>query len=583
MRLDIAGLRELYQSGGAKPSDVVAAIYDKIQAQPLNPVWISVVPRETALARARAIESESSARKPLYGVPFAIKDNIDLAGLPTTAGCPAYAYAPEKSATVVQNLMNAGALPIGKTNLDQFATGLVGTRSPHGACSSVYDERYISGGSSSGSAVAVASKLASFSLGTDTAGSGRVPAAFNNLVGLKPTRGLFSTAGVVPACRTLDCVSVFTQNSGDALAVWQAARGVDADDPYSRGIRTGSDAAPWLGGPFRFGVPAQSQLEFFGDDDAEELFQRAVQRLEAMGGEKVIIDFSPFRAAAELLYSGPWVAERLAAIQPFLDARGEEMNPVVREIISGARTYTAVKAFQSQYRLEVLRAKSMAEWAKMDVLLLPTTGTTYTIEEVERDPIKLNSNLGYYTNFVNLLDLSAVAVPAGFRPNGLPFGVTLMGPAFVDEALLRLGAAFCKHPMPAVPTPPGCIAVAVVGAHLFGQPLNSQLLERGARLIKSTKTAPGYRLFELPGQKPMKPGLLREPGFAGPGIEVEVWAVPEQYFGSFVGLVPPPLGIGTAELESGELVKSFVCEPFALSGAKEITHFGGWRNYLLSR
>ncbi len=583
MRLDIAGLRELYQSGGAKPSDVVAAIYDKIQAQPLNPVWISVVPRETALARARAIESESSARKPLYGVPFAIKDNIDLAGLPTTAGCPAYAYAPEKSATVVQNLMNAGALPIGKTNLDQFATGLVGTRSPHGACSSVYDERYISGGSSSGSAVAVASKLASFSLGTDTAGSGRVPAAFNNLVGLKPTRGLFSTAGVVPACRTLDCVSVFTQNSGDALAVWQAARGVDADDPYSRGIRTGSDAAPWLGGPFRFGVPAQSQLEFFGDDDAEELFQRAVQRLEAMGGEKVIIDFSPFRAAAELLYSGPWVAERLAAIQPFLDARGEEMNPVVREIISGARTYTAVKAFQSQYRLEVLRAKSMAEWAKMDVLLLPTTGTTYTIEEVERDPIKLNSNLGYYTNFVNLLDLSAVAVPAGFRPNGLPFGVTLMGPAFVDEALLHLGAAFCKHPMPAVPTPPGCIAVAVVGAHLFGQPLNSQLLERGARLIKSTKTAPGYRLFELPGQKPMKPGLLREPGFAGPGIEVEVWAVPEQYFGSFVGLVPPPLGIGTAELESGELVKSFVCEPFALSGAKEITHFGGWRNYLLSR
>lgn len=583
MRLDIVGLRELYQTGGAKPSDVVAAIYDKIQSQPLNPVWISVVPRETALARARAIENEPSSRKPLYGIPFAIKDNIDLAGLPTTAGCPAYAYAPEKSATVVQKLMNAGALPIGKTNLDQFATGLVGTRSPHGACSSVYDERYISGGSSSGSAVAVASKLASFSLGTDTAGSGRVPAAFNNLVGLKPTRGLFSTAGVVPACRTLDCVSVFTQNSGDALAVWQAARGVDADDPYSRGIRTGSDAAPWLGGPFRFGVPAQSQLEFFGDDDAEELFQRAVQRLEAIGGEKVIIDFSPFRAAAELLYSGPWVAERLAAIQPFLDARGEEMNPVVREIINGARTYTAVKAFQSQYRLEVLRAKSMAEWAKMDVLLLPTTGTTYTLEEVERDPIKLNSNLGYYTNLVNLLDLSAVAVPAGFRPNGLPFGVTLMGPAFVDEALLHLGAAFSKHPMPAVATPPGCVAVAVVGAHLFGQPLNSQLLDRGARLIKSTKTAPGYRLFELAGQKPMKPGLLREPGFAGPGIEVEVWAVPENQFGSFVGLVPPPLGIGSAELETGEVVKSFVCEPFALAGAKDITEFGGWRNYLLSR
>lgn len=590
MKLDIAGLRELYQRGVAKPSDVIAAIYDKIQAGPLQPVWISLVPRETALARARAIENESSARKPLYGIPFAIKDNIDLAGLPTTAGCPAYAYAPEKSATVVQNLMNAGALPIGKTNLDQFATGLVGTRSPYGACSSVYDERYISGGSSSGSAVAVASKLASFSLGTDTAGSGRVPAAFNNLVGLKPTRGVFSTAGVVPACRTLDCVSVFTQNCGDALAVWQAARGVDPEDPYSRGVRAGADAAPWLGGQFRFGVPAQSQLEFFGDDDAEDLFQKAVQKLEALGGEKVIIDFSPFRAAAELLYSGPWVAERLAAIQPFLDARGDEMNPVVREIISGARSYTAVKAFQSAYRLEVLRAKSMAEWARMDVMVLPTTGTTYTIEEVERDPIKLNSNLGYYTNFVNLLDLSAVAVPAGFRSNGLPFGITFMGQAFQDEALLRLadvyhraaanvsGSAVCSRAVP-----PGCVAVAVVGAHLSGQPLNSQLLERGARLMKTAKTAPGYRLFELPGQKPMKPGLLREPGFAGPGIEVEVWAVPEHQFGSFVGLVPPPLGIGSAELEGGEVVKSFVCEPFALDGAKEITELGGWRNYLSSR
>lgn len=596
MKLDIAGLRELYQSGGAKPSDVIAAIYDKIQSQALNPVWISVVPRETALARARAIESESSARKPLFGIPFAIKDNIDLAGLPTTAGCPAYSFAPEKSATVVQNLMNAGALPIGKTNLDQFATGLVGTRSPFGACSSVYDERYISGGSSSGSAVAVASKLASFSLGTDTAGSGRVPAAFNNLVGLKPTRGLLSTAGVVPACRTLDCVSVFTQNCGDALAVWQAAKGggpagcVDPEDSYSRGIRPGADAAPWIGGPFRFGVPAQSQLEFFGDEDAEDLFQRAVQRLEQLGGEKVVIDFAPFRAAAELLYSGPWVAERLAAIQPFLDARGDEMNPVVREIISGARNYTAVKAFQSQYRLEVLRAKTLAEWAKMDVLVLPTTGTTYTIEEIERDPIKLNSNLGHYTNFVNLLDLSAIAVPAGFRPNGLPFGITFMGPAFADEAITRLADVYHRavanvpgQALPSLATPPGCVAVAVVGAHLYGQPLNSQLMERGARLMKTTKTAPGYRLFELPGQKPMKPGLLREPGFEGPGIEVEVWAVPENQFGSFVGLVPPPLGIGSAELETGEVVKSFVCEPFALQGAKEITQFGGWRSYLLSR
>ncbi|MEO5926617.1 MAG: allophanate hydrolase [Bryobacteraceae bacterium] len=584
--MDIAGLLESYRSGAVTPSEVIASIYDKIEAGPLHPVWISVVSRETSLARARALENDPAARsKPLFGVPFAVKDNIDLEGMPTTAGCPAYAYAPAESATVVKNLMNAGAIPIGKTNLDQFATGLVGTRSPHGACSSVFDARYISGGSSSGSAVAVASKLVSFSLGTDTAGSGRVPAAFNNLVGLKPTRGVLSTAGVVPACRTLDCVSIFANNSADTHAVWQSSRGLDSRDSYSRAAAVGEDAAPWSGGTFRFGVPSKEQLEFFGDAAAAELFEKAVADLEKIGGQKVEIDYAPFRAAAELLYSGPWVAERLAAIQPFLEQHGDEMNPVVRGIIGGATAHSAVKAFESAHKLQDLRAKTMAEWGKMDVLLLPTTGTTYTIEDVNREPVKLNSNLGYYTNFVNLLDLSAIAVPAGFRANGLPFGVTFIAAAFQDEALCMLADRYHRsHADVAGPAlkakPTGCITVAVVGAHLSGQPLNWQLKDRGARLLSTTRTAACYRFFELPGQKPAKPGLVRVENFPGPGIEVEVWAVPEQHFGSFVAAIPSPLGIGTVELESGEMVKCFICEPWVLPGAKDITEYGGWRNFL---
>ena len=586
MRMDIAGLLDAYRSGATTPSQVIASIYDQIEAGPLNPVWISVVSRETSLARAKSLESDPMARsKPLFGVPFAIKDNIDLEGVPTTAGCPAYAYAPAKSATVVKKLMDAGAIPIGKTNLDQFATGLVGTRSPHGACSSVFDEKYVSGGSSSGSAVAVASGLVSFSLGTDTAGSGRVPAAFNNLVGMKPTRGVLSTAGVVPACRTLDCVSIFATNSADAAAVLQAARGFDEEDPYSRAPEVGDDAAPWSGGSFSFGVPPKDQLEFFGDEAAADLFSKAVVDLEALGGKKVEIDYAPFRAAAELLYAGPWVAERLAAIQPFLEAHGDGMNPTVRGIIGGAAAHTAVKAFEAAYRLQALRAKTLEEWDKMDVLLLPTTGTTYTIEDVIREPVRLNSNLGFYTNFVNLLDLSAVAVPAGFRANGLPFGVTFIAPAFQDEALLMLGDRYHRaHSQVAglalKGKPTGCVTVAVVGAHLTGQPLNWQLTDRGARVISTTRTAACYRLFELPGQKPAKPGLVRVEDFPGPGIEVEVWAMPEQHFGSFVAAIPPPLGIGSVELANGEFVKCFICEPWVLPGAKDITEYGGWRNFL---
>jgi allophanate hydrolase len=580
-------LRQDY-AAGRKPTDVIADVYDRIEAGPLRPVWISLVPRETAMARATALERRSRKIRPLplFGIPFAVKDNIDIEGLPTTAGCPAFSYSPSQSATTVARLVQAGAIPIGKTNLDQFATGLVGTRSPYGACSSVFDERYISGGSSSGSAVAVAQGLVAFALGTDTAGSGQVPAAFNHLVGLKPTRGVLSTAGVVPACRTLGCVSVFAHSCADAHAAWNVARGFDPDDPFSRAPHPGEDAAPWLGVPFRFGVPYRDQLEFFGDPYAASLFAAAVARLESLGGQMVEIDFSTFHNAADLLYSGPWVAERLAAIRGFVESHEEDLNPVVHTILMRAAQYSAVDAFNASYRLQELRRASASEWQRMDVLLLPTTGTIYTHEEVAADPLRSSSNLGYYTNFVNLLDLAAVAVPAGFRPDGLPFGVSLIGPAYSDEALLALADRFhhaqSGENSPSIiraATPPGCVAVAVAGSHLSNQPMHWQLLERRARLMKLTRTAPDYRLYSLEDSKPPKPGLVRDESFHGPGVEVEIYAMPEDQFGNFVAAVPPPFTIGNVLLENGDCVKGFLLEPHAIASATEITSFGGWRNY----
>src|SRR5271165_6384321 len=596
MQLDLTSLRAAYASGQS-PESVIEYVYQQIETTGVRPVWISLVPHQRALARARALSKSDPAQLPLYGVPFAVKDNIDVAGMATTAGCPTYSYQPAASATVVTLLEAAGAILIGKTNLDQFATGLVGVRSPYGACASVFNERYIAGGSSSGSAVAVAKGFVSFSLGTDTAGSGRVPAAFNSLVGLKPTRGALSAAGVVPACRSLDCVSILALTCDDAQRVFATACSFDASDPYSR--RFTDAATPWLGGSFRFGVPKPDQLEFFGDDAANALYLEAACALESLGGQRVEFDFAPFRAVADLLYSGPWVAERLAAIKPFFDSNPEAVHPVVRDIIGGANKYSAVDAFLAQYRLEELRGIADAAWKQLDLLLLPTTGTTYTLAEVEADPVGLNTNLGFYTNFVNLLDLSAVAAPAGFRPSGLPFGVSLIAPAYADLALLSVADRlhrFLGRNLGAVgialsgteailspATPPGCTRVSVVGAHLTGQPLNHQLTSRGARLMGQTKTSGAYRLYALDGTIPPKPGLIREPGFEGPGIELEVWAIPTQHFGSFVAEIPPPLGVGNVELASGSTVKGFICEPFAIEHATEITHLGGWRAYLSSR
>lgn len=557
-------------------ASAIARIFDAVEAEGLAPVWIALADRDAAIRRAREVDPAL----PLAGVPFAVKDNIDVAGLPTTAGCPAYSHMPARTATVVQRLFDAGAILIGKTNLDQFATGLVGVRSPYGACSNVFDERYISGGSSSGSAVAVAKGLVAFALGTDTAGSGRVPAAFNNLVGLKPTRGLLSAAGVVPACRSLDCVSIFASDPAMAERVWRVAQGADAADPFSRTAAPGADAAPWLAGSFRFGVPRDEELAFFGDPESPVLYKAAIGRLQAIGGTPVTIDFAPFREAAALLYAGPWVAERYAAVGEFAASHVDDVHPVVGSIIRLAASRSAADAYRGLYRLEELKRAAEAQWARIDVMLLPTAGTIYTKAAVEADPVALNTNLGYYTNFVNLMDLAAIAVPAGFRHDGLPFGVSLIGPAFSDEALLAL-AARCEGG-PAVPRgdAPGCIHVAVVGAHLTGQPLNHQLTERGARLVQSCRTSPEYRFYALANATPPKPGLVREPGFDGPGIALEVWAVPAHHFGSFVAGVPPPLGIGSVQLDTGEWVKGFICEPAAIAEATEITAYEGWTNYL---
>jgi len=585
----IANLRQLFREGRASPLDVAREALRRAREDVHPHVWITLLREDVVLDFANRLEAADFEKLPLYGVPFAIKDNIDLACVPTTVGCPSFSFTPERSATVVERLIAAGAIPIGKTNMDQFATGLVGTRTPYGACASVFNSEYISGGSSSGSAVAVAAGIVAFSLGTDTAGSGRVPAAFNQIVGLKPSLGVISTRGVFPACRSLDCVSIFAGSCFDADAVFDIAAGFDAQDPFSRELSTKAlPRAP------RVGVPDPNQLEFFGDKAAEALFRQTIDRMGDLGMVSVEVDFSPFRDVAKLLYQGPWVAERRHALGDFLDTHGGSMDPTVLSIIAGAERFTAVDAFAAQYQLTELRARAKAEWSKMDVLLLPTTGTIYKHTQVQESPVALNSNLGVYTNFVNLLDLSAVAVPAGLRPSGLPFGVTLIAPSFHDRALLAIGDQFHKSSggtlgkttaaaidQPEVQPPKvRDVLLAVVGAHLSGQPLNAQLTSRGARLVRTTRTSLHYQLYALANTVPPKPGLVRRARPVGDGIEVEIWSLSEEAFGSFVADVPPPMVIGTITLSNGTSVKGFLCEPSAIDGAEDITATGGWRKYL---
>ena len=561
-----------------------ASAYDSIQPE----AWITRLPAEEVLERARLIDRRVAAGEslPLAGVPLAVKDNIDVAGVQTTAACPEFAFRATASAHIIERLLAAGALVIGKTNLDQFATGLVGTRSPYGSPGCVFNREYVSGGSSSGSAVLVAAGVVPLALGTDTAGSGRVPAAFNNLVGFKPTRGRWSTRGVVPACRSLDCVSAFTVDAEDAALVDSVAADFDRLDPYAR--RPPSPARePRIAGEFKFGIPQAAQLKELAPQEGA-VFSAALQRLREAGGTAVEIDVTPLLAAASLLYSGPWVAERTVVLESLLQQRPAAIHPVVRAIVAAGKGVSAVDAFRGQYALQEYARFAEELWDGIDVLVLPTAPTIYRIREVMAEPIALNAHLGLYTNFVNLLDMSAISLPAGFRANGTGVGVSLIGPAWADESLLALSTRYARvGGVPRAPeldkTPrPPLVQLAVVGAHLSGMPLNWQLTSRNARLVRATRTAPVYRLYAMAEQSPPKPALAHV-GAGGACIELEIYELDMSAFGSFVAEVPAPLAIGSVSLEDGSVVRGFVAEPRALTGALDITTHGSWRAYLASR
>ncbi|WP_054945161.1 allophanate hydrolase [Novosphingobium sp. KN65.2] len=551
------------------------AAYDAIQPQ----VWISRLSEDALLEAARAIDARVEAGEvlPLAGVPFAAKDNIDVAGLETTAACPAFAYRPERSATVIERLAEAGAICIGKTNLDQFATGLNGTRSPYGAPRNAYNLAYVSGGSSSGSSVAVAAGLVPFALGTDTAGSGRVPAAFQHLIGFKPSKGRWSNKGLVPACRTLDCITVFTDDVADARLVDGIIAGFDAADPYSKSLANRTLERKTIG------VPRREQRVWFGDSQSEYLFDHALETLSGLA-EIVEIDMTPFQEAAQLLYGGPWVAERTAAIATILADNPQAIDPTVREVVEPGLNMSAVELFNGIYRMAELKRHADLLWEGIDMLVFPTVGTTYRVSELLAAPVALNSALGFYTNFVNLLDMAAVAVPAGIRDNATGFGVTLIGPADTDRALLDAAESYLaaadlpQRPPLDLEGKMQTVKLAVVGAHLKDMPLHWQLTSRNASFVGAFQTAPSYRLYAMADSVPPKPALVHSTD--GAEIAVEVYELDVAEFGGFVVEVPAPLAIGTVTLSDGSSVKGFVAEPRALTGAEDITELGGWRAFI---
>ena len=588
----VAAIVAAHRAGETTPARTIARSFARIRAHDDPAVFISLRAEKEAVAEAERLATRDRSL-PLYGVPVAVKDNIDVAGLPTTAACPAYTYTPTRDATAVAKLRAAGAVIIGKTNLDQFATGLVGVRSPYGIPRNALRSDLIPGGSSSGSAVAVAAGLVPLALGTDTAGSGRVPAMYNNIVGLKPSVGLVSTAGLVPACRTLDCVSVFALTVDDAMAALQAIAGPDSADPYSRTRPLGVATA--LPASFTLGVPQKGQLVFFGDQSAAAAYDRALQRWSDLGARFVEIDLEPFYETARLLYEGPWVAERYLVVRDLIASAPEAVHPVTREIVLSGARQSAADAFAAFYRLESLRRAAERLLAGVDALVLPTAPTTYTVAQVLANPIELNSRLGTYTNFVNLLDLCGLALPASLDDKRTPFGITLLAPTGHDAKLASLGRAFHADtglPLGALglaqpqlaPLDSGLrsgeVAIAVVGAHLSGMALNDELKALDGRLLQATTTARDYRLYALRGTAPPKPGLLRAETGLGVAIEVEVWALTTEAFGAFVANVPPPMSIGTVRLADGSAVKGFLVEAQATVGARDISQYGGWRAFL---
>jgi len=591
----VAEILNAYRNGTATPADIVARSFERIRTHDDPAIFITLRNENDVASEAKALARNGDQTLPLYGIPVAVKDNIDVKGLPTTAACPAFLHHANKDATAVARLRAAGALILGKTNLDQFATGLVGLRTPYGIPRNLFDKKLIPGGSSSGSALAVGAGIAPLALGTDTAGSGRVPAAYSNIVGLKPSRGLVSCAGVVPACRTLDCVSIFALTVDDAMTALATIAGVDAADPYSRPHPMHA-VGPMPEG-VRLGVPLPGQRLFLGDKISAAAYDMALARLAGLGAKIVETDIEPFYAAARLLYEGPWVAERYLAAKALIASAPESIHPVTRQIILAGAHVTAADAFAAFYRLEDLRRVCDHTFRSIDMLVLPTAPTIYTVEEVLADPIQLNSRLGTYTNFVNLLDLCGLAAPASMHADGRPFGISLLAPAGEDAALAAIGREFhyaAGLPLGALnrPQPPlakssampaaGEIVFAVVGAHLSGMPLNGELRAAGGRMLARATTVPHYRLYVLAGSKLPKPGLLRVKNGVGAAIEVEVWALLEAAFGRFVAAVPSPLSIGTLELADGRAIKGFLVEAEAVAGARDISSFGGWRAFVAS-
>ena len=588
----IAAIVAAHRAGHLSPAQTMARSFQRIREHDDPAIFISLRNEADAIAEAEALSAKDAARLPLYGIPVAVKDNIDVAGLPTTAACPAYSYRPSHDATSVARLRAAGAIVIGKTNLDQFATGLVGVRSPYAIPNNPMRADLIPGGSSSGSAVAVSTGLVPLALGTDTAGSGRVPAMLNNIVGLKPSLGMVSTAGVVPACRTLDCVSVLSLTVDDAMTALRAMAGPDGADPFSRNRELAEVSA--FPANLRLGVPHDGQLIFFGDKAQEAAYGAALKRWTALGATLVGFDLEPFYETARLLYEGPWVAERYLVIRNLLASSPEAIHPVTREITLAGARLSAADTFAALYRLQALRRIAERAFAGIDALVLPTAPTVYSTAQVLANPIELNSRLGTYTNFVNLLDLCGLALPAAIRPDDIPFGITLLAPAGQDARLASIGRVFqadTKLTLGArcVPQPPLAdlaasaskdeIAIAVVGAHLSGMVLNSELKALGGRLLEATFTTPDYRLYALPTTPP-KPGMLRVEAGTGAAIALEIWALPVASFGRFVAAVPPPLSIGTVRLADGRGVKGFIVEAADIDGAREISAFGGWRAFV---
>jgi allophanate hydrolase len=595
--LDVASLRRAYRERATTPAEVVGSVMNAISSERAEGIWIRTRDPAELLAEARSLEQghRHDVLPPLYGVPFAVKDSIDVAGIPTTVGCPDFAYVPGESAPVVERLRAAGALFIGKTNLDQFATGLVGVRSPYGIPPNPFDARYVTGGSSSGSAAALARGHVAFALATDTAGSGRVPAAFNNLVGLKPSRGLLSTTGLVPACRSIDCMTLLAFTCEDARDVAAVVTGFDASDPFSRQEASRFQWAP-SGWPreLRVGLPRPEDLTF-DDDPTRREFERACTALEAMGITLERVNMEPFFEAGRLLYEGPWIAERLSGLEDFVRTHPESLLPIIRTILADGERHRATDAFRAIHRLAELRRETEPVWKRFDSVVVPSAPSHPRIDQVLADPIDQNARLGRYTTFANLLNLAAVTVPAGFREDGLPSSVTFLGPwgsdallldvgsAFHQTAGVRLGATGWLHPRQAPPdgsSRSGTLPIAVVGAHLAGQPLNHELTDRGARFVRAARTSSNYQLVALPDTRPPKPGLLRVAHGEGTRIEVEVWAVPMGMVGSFLAVVGSPLAIGTIELDDGSRVHGFLCEGHAAANAADVSSFGGWRAYL---